>query len=194
MEEEWRDIKGYEGLYQVSNFGRVKSFPRHGTRSKEEYIMAGGKDYRGYPTVVLRKNNKGKTTKVHRLVAETFIPNPNNLPQVNHKSGLKNENYVSNLEWISASENMKHAYKTGLKKITDKQKKIVSDYCKNYRLIKVNQYSLDGKYIRTWKSIKEAGTTLNISCSKICECCKNKRNKTGNYIWKYSEGNNDKKF
>ena len=112
MEEIWKDIKGYEGLYQVSNLGRVKSFNYMNTGKEKiktptlqkKYTMKQG----GYLQTTLYKNNKSKTVLVHRLVAEAFIPNPDNLPQVNHKDYNKTNNCVENLEWCSAKYNSNH--------------------------------------------------------------------------------------
>lgn len=107
--EEWKDIKGYEGLYQVSNLGRVRSLSRY-VKHRTIYILKGkllkqrtrGK---GYLAVTLCKNSKLKHYYVHRLVAEAFIPNPNNLPQVNHKDENKSNNCVDNLEWCDDKYN-----------------------------------------------------------------------------------------
>lgn len=116
MQEEWRDIKGYEGKYQVSNFGRVLSIGRVIIRSnstnlsiKEKYIrIYVGK--KGYCTAPLSKDNKCKHCKLHRLIAEAFIPNPLNLPQVNHINGIKTDNRIENLEWVNNSENQLHCW------------------------------------------------------------------------------------
>lgn len=104
--EIWKDIKGYEGLYQISNYGRVKSLPRMMKNRKcEEIIKAPSVLPKGYLKVSLCKNGKIKYFFIHRLVAEAFIPNPNNFPCVNHKDCNPRNNEVSNLEWISYKEN-----------------------------------------------------------------------------------------
>ena len=115
MEEEWRDIEGYEGRYQVSNLGRIRSFK--GQYSKNKIIILKlCINNRGYSVVSLSKNNKHKSYKVHRLVAQAFIPKIDNKSQINHINGNKQDNRVSNLEWCTYSENMYHAWETGLNK------------------------------------------------------------------------------
>jgi hypothetical protein len=106
--EEWKDIVGYEGLYQVSNTGRVKSL------KKCELLMKHQISNCGYCRVSLRKPKSSIKYSIHRLVAEAFLPNPNNLPQVNHIDGNKLNNLVDNLEWNTRSENQKHAYRNRL--------------------------------------------------------------------------------
>lgn len=110
MREIWKDIEGYEGLYQISNLGRVKSFKRY----SEGKILKARKVTKGYLQVTLLKNGKGKNKKVHRLVAQAFIMNPNNCPQVNHINGNKTDNTVQNLEWVTNKENVQHAWNNGL--------------------------------------------------------------------------------
>ena len=100
--EEWRDIEGYEGLYQISNLGRVKSFPRPTTPGG---ILKINKRKDGYCSVMLCKNGKTKRFSVHRLVAQAFIPNPNNLPIINHKDENPSKNIVDNLEWCDYEYN-----------------------------------------------------------------------------------------
>ena len=119
---EWRPVKDYEGLYEVSDTGLVKSLEKRVDRGKchrswSTHIRAFGKDANGYLRVSLSKDGVNKTHKVHRLVAQAFIPNPDNLPQVNHIDGDKTNNNVDNLEWCTQSENMRHAYKLRLKSI-----------------------------------------------------------------------------
>lgn len=111
--ENWKPITGYEGIYEVSDLGRVK-------RIKPEYntyvgkILAGGLDSDGYRVVLLYKNGKRRMFKEHRLVAAAFIPNPDKLPQVNHKNAIKTDNKAENLEWCSCQDNISHAVNKGL--------------------------------------------------------------------------------
>ncbi len=143
MEEIWKDIKKYEGLYQVSNLGRIKRirFINNVTNKPQERIISVNKiDNLGYRTTCLCKNNKRKYKRVHRLVAETFISNPNNLPCVNHIDGNKTNNTISNLEWCTHSQNTSHALSNGLidnakHRIAVKNNmKIAHEYCKKHHL------------------------------------------------------------
>lgn len=111
--EQWKDIADYEGLYQVSSLGRVKSLKDNKGKKREkilkQYLSNGN-----YLFVGLRKNNKRKNYRIHKLVANAFISNPLNKPCVNHIDGNKANNNINNLEWVTYSENMKHAFKSGL--------------------------------------------------------------------------------
>lgn len=127
LNEEWKDIKGFEGLYQISSSGKVKALPRRKNCNKgfgtiKEHLMKyntyGNCPYARVP--LTDKNHIKKYYLVHKLVAQSFIPNPNNLPQINHKDGDKLNNRVENLEWCTISYNIKHAYDNGLR-ITIKQ-------------------------------------------------------------------------
>lgn len=169
MKEIWKDIPDYEGLYQVSNLGRIKSLKFNHTNY--EKILKNSTN-QNYPTIILNHNYKPKTFLIHRLVAETFIPNLKKLPCVNHINGIKTDNRVENLEWCTYSENMKHCVETKLYKPTNK---------------KVCQYNLNNVLIKTWDSIKQAAISVNGNSTGIVRCCKNKYyNKTyKGYIWKY---------
>lgn len=120
MKEIFKDIKDYEGLYQISNLGRVKALAKFcktkgdGIRYSPEKIMKTGNDIHGYQLIGMSKNTKRLTFKVHRLVAQAFIPNSENKPFINHKNGIKNDNNFKNLEWCTDQENMDHAVRTGL--------------------------------------------------------------------------------
>lgn len=183
MENEvWKDIKGYEGLYQISNLGRVKRLCEWvGNKYAKKYvkkqsILKGTLDNVGYITVTLSKNSKNKKYRVHRLVSQFFIPNPDNFPQVNHIDGNKQNNNVNNLEWCDNNYNIHHAIKNGLwGHRSDNIKK------------KVNQYDINNIYINSYESITEAEKKLGINNTSISQCCKGKRKTAGGYIWKYVE-------
>lgn len=129
MRETWKDIKGYEGLYQVSNLGNVKSVNHYASNGKCLILYKGkllkpwfdGKKH--YLQVTLSKDNVKKKYLIHRLVAETFINNTQNLPEVNHKNGCKTDNKVNNLEWVTSKENKAHAIKNGYYKNVYKNRK-----------------------------------------------------------------------
>jgi NUMOD4 motif len=111
--EIWKPIAGYEGIYEVSDQGRIKRVAP-ADNSYPGKILAGGLDKDGYRILLLYKNGKRKTFKAHRLVAEHFVPNPNNLPQVNHQNAVKTDNSANNLEWCSCQHNISHAVSKGL--------------------------------------------------------------------------------
>ena len=138
--EIWKDIEGFEGLYQVSNLGRVKSLSRKcGTCYKKESIRKLSQTKDGYLKIRLMGNGKDITTRIHRLVALAFIPNYSNKETVNHIDGNKHNNIVENLEWSTRQEQLKHAYNLGLKKSTtgeyNSQSKLSRDQVKEIRRI-----------------------------------------------------------
>ena len=170
--EEWRDIKGYEGYYQISNFGRVKSLSRDvgSNRCKKETIMKTSLDKDGYENLVLRKNGKQRHFRVNRLVAKAFLENPNNYPQVNHKDEDKTNNNVNNLEWCSAKYNVNYGSRT-----EKASKKVIC--------------VTTGKI---FKSIAEASKYYNLKGNHISACCKGKLKSCGKHpitgeklVWKY---------
>ena len=170
MEEIWKNIKNHEGRYQVSNRGRVKSLRFNG--SDVPTILKPQKSPKGYFIV----NIGGKQKSIHRLVAEMFIDNPKELSQVNHIDGDKSNNNVENLEWCTPSENLKHAYKSGLKVAT-------SSHLKK----PIDQFLPDMTYLTTWESTKAIERALGVHHSNISACCKGKLKTCRGYIWRYSK-------
>ena len=177
MKEIWKDIKEYEGLYQVSNLGRIKSL-----YFKNEKILKGRLDKDGYILVRLYKNEKGINKKVHRLVAEAFVPECK--IQVNHKNGIRDDNRAENLEYVTASENQLHAFyvlKRKHKILTEKEKeKLFSARSKS-----VIQYDVELNKKFVYKSIREAERNTGISHISISRCCRKKQETAGGYIWRY---------
>jgi hypothetical protein len=179
--EIWVDITGYKVGYKISNFGNVKIMNYKNTGNEailKNYISK----IDGYSRVHLYGEDKKQFNPlVHRLVAEAFIPNPENKPQVNHKNGLRSNNIVSNLEWCTSSENEKHKYNS-------------LGYLGTVKPI--IQYSKTGEFIREWNSAAEAGRGTGIDSSHISTCCKSKGQgkykSASGFIWRYKnkEGEN----
>lgn len=193
MKEVWKDIEGYEGLYQISNLGNVKSLDRKVNAKNNKKRLIKGTflklrfNNRNYNIVSLYKNNIQEVRFIHRLVAETFIPNPENKPEVNHIDGDKQNNKIDNLEWCTRTENNKHAWKTGLNKVSDNQKKAAAQSAKKRFSKKIIQYDLKGNFIKEWDSMSEAQRQLNIWHESIGKCCKGEIKTSGKYIWRYKE-------
>lgn len=192
MKEIWRDIKDYEGYYQVSNRGIVKSLNYR--RTGKERIMKGVPDGYGYLQVKLCKDGKDKKCRINRLVAQAFIENPDNLPEVNHKDENPKNNCVENLEWCDRSYNINYGTrnKKAGKKIAEKLtgRKQTEEHIKK-RAEKHSKpvYSIDKEsgLITYWESAKEAGRVLGIDPSSITRCCKGKVKSAGGYTWHYVE-------
>lgn len=185
MKEIWKDIKGYEGMYQISNLGRVKSLDRNekGHFNNTKYYLRKEKilnlhlTIQGYYNIGCCYNSKRKYFRVHRLVAQTFIPNPKNKPEVNHINGIKTDNNVTNLEWVTSSENQLHAYKTGLEK---------KYFGKDHKGSKpVLQFDLDGNFIREWDCISQIAKTIHVSRFDISSVCRGLKVVAKGYIWKF---------
>ena len=179
-EEIWKDIKGFENKYQISNLGNLRN-------SNTNNTLKFRKSSRGYLTITIRKKSKVYCYLVHRLVAETFLPNPNNYPQVNHIDGNKSNNIVDNLEWCTASNNQKHAYRIGLH-VNDTQKmKRMNEKSKLKIKKKVIQYDLNGNIINEFESLKDAEFQTKIKYQYISNCCRGKTKTAGKFIWKYKQ-------
>jgi hypothetical protein len=159
MEEIWKDVKNYEGVYQVSNFGNVKSLPRqwigglpNAPRKHNGLVLSSAKDKKGYLRVLLSKPGERHTYKVHRLVAIAFIENPENKKEVNHINGIKTDNRLCNLEWCSTMENMRHSILIGLRDN-------VNIKGENHPLKKLSE-----SQVKDIRSLKEGG---NVSSSTL---------------------------
>ena len=178
LNEEWKDIKDSNGKYQISNYGRIKSF-----NNNKIIIMRTNKSNVGYYLVRISIKNKLKTYTVHKLVALHFIHNPNLYPCINHIDGNKENNRVDNLEWCTHSYNNKEAYRLNLAHSPNLGK----TGSKHPGATKVNQYDLNGNYIKTWGTMKEAAESLNVSINSISSCCRYKIKTAKNYIWRYAD-------
>jgi hypothetical protein len=196
--EVWVDIDGYSGYYQVSSTGRVKRLARYVDR--HAYGIVHQRFYgeriikpslsNGYPVVNLCKENKVKHVQVHRIVAESFIPNPQKKEQVNHKNGIRNDNRVENLEWVTNTENQRHSFQV-LGRVSGRKGKrnslktrlAIKNYWKEH-------YNEKGKSVRcielnrVFIGITTACKELGVS-SHIGDCCKGKRETCGGYHWEY---------
>ena len=179
--EVWKDIAGYEGFYQISSLGRVKSLARVITKSNgvklnvKETIRKQSKCPKGYLFISLNGENKRKMHKVHRLVAETFIPNPDNKPQVNHIDGNKRNNKVENLEWVTNSENQIHALDKGL----------VKRNINSHRSKRVRQYTRDGMFIKEFPSVAQVERELGFKNRHVATACRGEEKTAYGYVWKY---------
>lgn len=181
MREIWKDIEGFEGLYQVSNLGNVKSLCwNHTRRSKllNPYSHGGG-----YKRVHLFKDHQHYKVFVHRLVAEAFLPNPENKPVVNHKDGNKSNNHVKNLEWATIKENTHHAIKHGLRPLVCKPTGFKGHFSPVAKA--VIQKTPDGTVIQRWGCSVEAADALGYSFDAIRRCCRGERKTYKGFSWEF---------
>lgn len=178
MTEEWRDIKGYEGLYQVSNLGRVRSLGftfigKGGHLYSRPGKILKAKNDRGYLSLTLCKDKKHTSALVHRLVAEAFINNPNNLPQVNHKDENPSNNKVDNLEWCDAKYNINYGNRN-LKNSIIQGKRVL-------------QFDLNGEIVKEYLSSQLAARENNYSRGTIWLVCTGRRKQAYGYKWMFKE-------
>ena len=169
--EIWKDILGYEGLYQVSDKGRVKSIV-YGKEKIRKLV----RNKNGYLRVGLRKNGKMKQCLVHRLVGQSFIPNPHNLPQVNHKDENKTNNCVENLEWCDRKYNLNYG---------TRNQRIAEKHTNGKDSKPVLQYKKTGEFVKEWKSIRDVQRNLGYSQGNISSCCLGKLKWIYGFVWKY---------
>lgn len=180
--EYWKPIPGYLDLYEISSFGRVRSLERFiNDRGcvylRKSKLLKLSKNKDGYLAVTLYKSGQRKTFKVHRLVAMAFIPNPDNLPMINHKDCNPANNTVENLEWCTQKYNVSYG--------TANQRRSKTLQNCNHFSKPVYQYTLDGVLVRVWPSAAEAGR--NGFCeSHVAACCRGERKTHRGYIWSYT--------
>ena len=179
--EEWKDIEGYEGIYQVNSDGRVKSLDRIISGYHTNNFHARGRIIKpticvnGYAEVHLCRNGKRKVFLIHRLVAKHFIPNPDNLPEVNHKDENPKNNAAYNLEWCTSKYNAN--YGTRNARCYEGNRKYFKPVWQIDRAT--------GKKIKKWECIKDASRTLKIRDEQISRVCKGKNKSAGGFIWEY---------
>lgn len=168
--ENWKYIEGYEGLYQISNYGRIKNSKRVGSQGKQRILKVSVSKV-GYCSVGLCINGKVKWFRINRLVATHFVPNVDNKSDVNHNDENKLNNYYKNLTWMTSKENAN--YGTRCKRIAEKTR------------IKICQYDINMRFMREWSSLTQASKHLGIPISHISQVCRGERKTCGGYVWRY---------
>lgn len=184
MQEVWKDVVGYEGLYQVSNYGEIVNSKTHKTIKSEVC--------KGYQRVNLYNKGKYRHHLIHRLVATAFIENEYNHKCINHKDENKINNYFENLEWCNHKYNANYGTRNqriSISKIGKKRKPFTESAKTNIGIAhhkQVNQFDVKNNYIETYESVKEAGTKNSIDNSAITKVCKGKKKTAGGFVWQYA--------
>jgi hypothetical protein len=197
MEEIWKDVVGFENLYEVSNLGNVRSLDRYVSGKLNSKRFQKGKNMtiqktpKGYYSIILHKNGMAYQMLVHRLVAIAFIENKSNKDQVNHLDLNKSNNNMNNLEWCTNLENMRHSYANGGHSgFTEKQ---IAAVRKNQlkaaekRSRKVCQFDKEMNFIKSYRNSIEASKKTGSCASKISACCAGHRKTCNDFIWKYEK-------
>ena len=186
----WKPVTGYEGLYEVSNMGVIKSL--NFRRTGEEKILSTSKDTSGYYFVTLFNKGSRKECRVHRLVAEAFIPNPEYKPCIDHINTDRTDNRVENLKWVTHKENSNNQL-TKNKIIKSHQdpilKKKRSQNISKSKMKPVIQFSQDGQIITVYNSVKNATEITGIDKASISYCCNGIQKTAGGYKWEYMKNN-----
>ena len=179
MKEIWKDIPNYEGLYQASNLGRIRN-------ARTNLIRKNVKSFGLYYTIILNVNGKQHLHLVHRLIAQTFIPNPDNKKEINHIDGNKHNNKIDNLEWVTRKENAIHSIKNGLQTKEQLAKAVKS-------MIRSTQKPIlqikNGKVVAKYKSVREASRTIHCSPAGLSRCLNGKTNTVHGYQWRFEKEN-----
>lgn len=180
MKEVWKQIE-FNVNYQISNFGKIRSLPRimYGGKNKKSsrYIKGTILMPQGRPYFHVKIGTK--CYRIHQLVANYFIPNPENKPVINHKDGNKQNNHVQNLEWCTQKENAEHSVRIGLHRYG----KLFG--IEHGRSRPIYQYDINGKFIKKWNFLREADRTLNVSENQICRVCSTEKGSCGGSQWRY---------
>lgn len=174
MKEIWKDIPGYEGFYQASSLGRIRAVKRQ--------FLKPSVSHNGYLFVALYKNGIKKSKRINRLIAETFISNPENKPLVNHKNGIKTDNRAENLEWVTDSENKIHSYRI----LKNPHPMLGRTGEKNPNSKPVLQMK-SNVIINKFSGLADAERKTGISYQLISGCCRKKHKTAGGFSWKYAD-------
>lgn len=183
MKESWKDVCGYEGLYMISNRGNVKSLNYNHTG--KERLLKIKRNRAGYCFVTLCNGKAKKNMSIHLLVARAFIPNDNGKPQVNHIDGDKLNNTVSNLEWVTASENIRHSFRKLGKESPNKGRFGGLHYASK----PVYQYKLNGDFMKKWDCVSDAARAVGCKSCQIINNIKGRNRTCHGFMWRYEFSN-----